>query len=209
LLDMSTPARRRRPYAPRVPPAERREQLLDSALRIITSQGYGAVTIEAVAREAGVTKPVVYGMYDGLPSLLEALLDRQTGRALLQLFTALPLGQPDIEPEEFVERSIRGWIHVATSDPETWTSILVRQQDIPAVVWERIESGREMVREQVVQIIVHQFELRPAVDPEILSHALMAMGEYFGRMLMTQSERLDEDKLVASVMALLTGIQVR
>jgi AcrR family transcriptional regulator len=206
---MTEQPRRRRPYAPRVPPEQRREQLLDATLRIITTKGYGDVTIEAVAREAGVTKPVVYGMYDGLPALLDALLDRQTGRALLQLFAALPLDQPDIAPEEFVERSIRGWIHVATTDPETWTSILVRQQDIPAVVWERIESGREMVREQVVQIIVHQFELVPGVDPDILSHALMAMGEYFGRLLMTHPERIDEDKLVSSTMALLTGIQVR
>src|SRR4051812_18096989 len=58
-VDMPTASSRRR-YAPRVPAAERREQVLDAALVLIDRDGYGAVTMEAVAREIGVTKPVVY-----------------------------------------------------------------------------------------------------------------------------------------------------
>jgi len=86
--------------------AERREQLLDAALTIIDRDGYDGVSIDAIAREAGVTRPVVYGAYDGLGPLLTALLDRQQERALAQLFAALPLGADDADPLAVVERAV-------------------------------------------------------------------------------------------------------
>src|ERR1700757_3159677 len=48
-------ARRNRPYAPRLVPEQRREQLLDVVLEIIDTDGVGAVSIEAVARRGGRT----------------------------------------------------------------------------------------------------------------------------------------------------------
>jgi len=46
--------------APRLPAPERRKQLLDTALRVFARQGYHATSMNAVANEAGVTKPVLY-----------------------------------------------------------------------------------------------------------------------------------------------------
>ncbi|HUE26487.1 MAG TPA: helix-turn-helix domain-containing protein, partial [Solirubrobacteraceae bacterium] len=67
----ATPKPRRR-YAPRMPPAERREQLIDAALDVILRHGYGGVSIEAIARTAGVTRPVVYDHFPNLGRLLQA-----------------------------------------------------------------------------------------------------------------------------------------
>jgi len=39
--------------------ARRREQLLDAALHLAATEGISSVTMEGVARGAGVTKPVV------------------------------------------------------------------------------------------------------------------------------------------------------
>ena len=64
---------------------ERREQLLDVTKEIVGEQGFHAVSIEAVARGAGITRPVVYGHFDDLPGLLEAMVDREGTRALAQL----------------------------------------------------------------------------------------------------------------------------
>src|SRR3954451_21955701 len=89
-VSTSAAPRKRRPYAARVPADVRREQLLDGALAVIVRDGYDAISIDAIAREAGVTRPVVYGVFDGLGPLLGALLDRQQERALGQLAAALP-----------------------------------------------------------------------------------------------------------------------
>jgi len=55
---------------------QRREQLLDATKAIVDRAGFHAVSIEAVAREAGITRPIVYGHFRDLPGLLEALVDR-------------------------------------------------------------------------------------------------------------------------------------
>ena len=68
----------------------RREQLLDAAIQVIVREGYDGVSVDAIAREAGVTRPVVYGAYADLDELLGALLDRQQARALTQLAEVLP-----------------------------------------------------------------------------------------------------------------------
>src|SRR5262249_42173762 len=82
--------RQRRAYAPRMPLDQRRQQLLDAALALIVREGYAGVTVDAIAQEAGVTKPVVYGAYANLSLLLTALLDRTQSDAVTQLLAAFP-----------------------------------------------------------------------------------------------------------------------
>src|ERR1700742_4142080 len=91
----------KRPYAPRLPPAERREQLLDAALSVIDEGGYDAVSMEAIARAAGVTKPVVYDLFANLGELLRALLQREESRALAQLEEVMP-ASPSVDPDELI-----------------------------------------------------------------------------------------------------------
>ena len=45
--------------------------------RSSSRDGFHAVSIEAVAREAGITRPIVYGHFDDLGGLLEALVERE------------------------------------------------------------------------------------------------------------------------------------
>src|SRR5204862_8269259 len=45
----------------RMTASERREQLLDVTKAIVAEHGFHAVSIEAVAREAGITRAIVYG----------------------------------------------------------------------------------------------------------------------------------------------------
>jgi AcrR family transcriptional regulator len=65
-------------------------QLLDVTKEIVGEQGFHAVSIEAVARRAGITRPVVYEHFGDLKGLLEALVEREGARALAQLAAILP-----------------------------------------------------------------------------------------------------------------------
>jgi AcrR family transcriptional regulator len=56
-----------------------REQVLDAAERVITRDGAGA-SIDAVAVEAGVTKPIVYDRVGGRSDLADALAERLADR---------------------------------------------------------------------------------------------------------------------------------
>ncbi|MDG1988901.1 MAG: helix-turn-helix domain containing protein, partial [Acidimicrobiales bacterium] len=55
-----TPRTRPHSTATRMPAAERRRQILDVAIETFARSGYHDTSMNAIAREAGVTKPVLY-----------------------------------------------------------------------------------------------------------------------------------------------------
>jgi len=214
----SAPPRKRRPYAARVPVDVRREQLLDAALTVIVRHGYDAVSIDAIAREAGVTRPVVYGVFDGLGPLLGALLDRQQQRALTQLATALPRS-PDAalalggDLPGLVVDAARRLIEQVRSDPLTWQPILLAPHNVPEPVRARIAADREDVIASLSGLIElglgfrgQAFPGQSGLDAEVLAHALLAVLEHFGRILLTEPERFDTDRLVDAVSGVLAAL---
>jgi len=67
----------------RLPAAERREQLLDVAARLFSSRGYAGATTAQIAREAGITEPIIYRHFKSKRDLFVALIER-TGRQTLK-----------------------------------------------------------------------------------------------------------------------------
>ncbi|MBM7517719.1 TetR/AcrR family transcriptional regulator [Nocardioides nitrophenolicus] len=197
---MSDPARKRRPYAARVPMAERREQLLDAALTIIDRDGYDGVSIDAIAREAGVTRPVVYGAYDGLGPLLTALLDRQQQRALTQLYAALPLTALTSPPVDIVERAVPALHAMVLADPVTWRAILQSPANVPDLVRERIEGDRSRVQATIALMVT---AVLPGADAEVLAHAVLALLEHFGQLALAEPERFSAERLTAAARAMI------
>jgi len=60
--------------------ALRREQLLDSAATLLVERGIGAVTMEGVAAQAGVSKALPYAHFDNATELVRGLRDRELDR---------------------------------------------------------------------------------------------------------------------------------
>lgn len=198
---MSDLARKRRPYAARVPMAERREQLLDATLRIIDRDGYDGVSIDAIAKEAGVTRPVVYGAFESLGPLLMALLERQQQRALLQLFGALPHDLGSGKPADLIRQAGPPLHQMLLDDPVTWRAILQSPTHGPEEVRERVEADREQVRLAIERLIAGA--LGRKADSEVLSHALIAVLERFGQLVIADPERFTAERLTEAVVALL------
>lgn len=199
----------RRPYAARVPADVRREQLLDAAIAVIVRDGYAGVSVDAIAREAGVTRPVVYGVFDGLTPLLTALLDRQEARALAQLEDAMSDDAALLTaPDEFMVHAAVRMIDAINDDPHTWRPILLAPNGTPEMVRARIDRDRERVRRQVGRLLEVGLAIRggPTLDVEIVSHALVAILEHFGRLLLEDPKRFDTDRLVRSLRALLASL---
>lgn len=199
----------RRPYAPRVPLEVRREQLLDAALAVIVRDGYPGVSIDAIAREAGVTRPVVYGAYDGLGDLLGALLDRQQLRALTQLAEVLPAELPDGDADAFLLDTVRALIGRVLADPDTWRPILGAGDGTPDVVRARIDGDRDRIRAQIAELLAVGIERRggPPVDVEVASYAAIAVLESFGRLLLDRPDVLAPERMVGFAADLLRSLR--
>jgi len=193
-----------------VPADVRREQLLDAALEIIVRDGYEAVSVDAIAREAGVTRPVVYGVFEGgLRDLLGTLLDRQQQRALTQLSEALP-ADPDLsDPDRLVAETARKMIETVRSNPMVWQPILLAPVGLPEQARERIDGDRENFVVQLTGLLELGLALRggPVLDAEVAAHAILAVLEHFGRLLLTDPERFSTDRLVGTISALLAAIR--
>src|SRR5947209_1716549 len=112
-------SRPRRPYAPRLPPGQRREQLIDAALSVIIEQGYSGVSIEAVARAAGVTRPVIYDHFPNLGRLLQQLIEREERYALDQLDQVVPEDPGGRNPVDVVADGVVRLLDAVASRPAT------------------------------------------------------------------------------------------
>ena len=200
--------RLRRPYAARVPIEQRRDQLLDAAIAVIVRDGFDKVSIEAIASEAGVTRPVVYGAYDGLQPLLFALLDRQQARALAQLAERIPALTDLTEPESTVLQAMQAWMEGVVAEPLTWLPILAAQQGVPEPVRERIRAGRETTRQQFAAIIEAVFTAPDGspLDAEVTSHMLLAILERFGQLLLEDPHQYEPERLVAALKVVITSL---
>ena len=121
--------------ATRMSGAQRREQLLDATKAIVVADGFHAVSIEAVARGAGITRPIVYGHFEDLGGLLEALVERESRRALRQL------------PDTFDDLlgALSAYLEAVRTDPDTWRLVLMPQEGAPRLLHERIAAGRAAV----------------------------------------------------------------
>ena len=61
---------------------ERREQLLDIGRRLFAERGFEGTSIEEIAAQAGVSKPVVYEHFGGKEGLYAVVVDREVERLL-------------------------------------------------------------------------------------------------------------------------------
>jgi AcrR family transcriptional regulator len=204
-----TPKQGKRPYAPRMPPEERRSQILDAALAHLAEQGYERVSMEGIARASGVTKPVVYDLFGTLADLLEALLEREEERALLQLAELLPQPDPDSDPEELLIEGISAFLRAVEARPQAWQLILTPVEAMPAMVRERVERGRNRIAEQLEGIVrwgLERLEL-PIDDVEMLVEAMIVLADEGGRRHLADPERYPPKRMTDFVASLLASVK--
>jgi AcrR family transcriptional regulator len=78
---------------------ERREQLLDVGRRLFAERGLDGTSIEEIAAQAGVSKPVVYEHFGGKEGLYAVVVDREVDR-FLSMATEVLSGEDTMEKFE-------------------------------------------------------------------------------------------------------------
>lgn len=91
----------------RMPRAQRREQILDAAVRAFVRTGFAATNLDDVANEAGITRVLLYRHFDTKADLYRAALDRACARLADAVGT-----------DNFTENSISALVQAASADPD-------------------------------------------------------------------------------------------
>jgi AcrR family transcriptional regulator len=176
--------------------ADRRAQLLDVARDIVAADGYPALTMDRVAVECGVTRPVVYQQFTDLGGLMTALLDRESAIAFAGIGSVEGLHGIDE-----LGRGILAYLHAA---PTSWRIILRPPDGAPPQLRERIELGRAYARSLAARQL--------SIDPDgAAARVLLAAIEELARLhLDDPAAHPDEEMLtyLRSLVAWAAGVTV-
>lgn len=155
----------------RLPRKLRRQQLLLSALRVFSSQGYHVTTMNHIASAAEITKPVLYQHFKSKQDLYLAVLDDQIAELSRQLVT--PLQEIEVNQDK-VDGMMKAFFNFAGTNPQGYRLIFESDVQNDVVVAERIEALTSTVAEKMAEVLGPNTGLSQD-DAVVLSTALSGM----------------------------------
>jgi AcrR family transcriptional regulator len=136
----------------RLPAAERRQALVDTALRVFAEHSYGGTTTAEIAREAGVSEPILYRHFSSKRDLYLACIDEAWRRQRArwdEMIAAEPPRQwlPNLAASYVCLRDAK---HVVVSD--LWIQAVVEAGD-DAEVRKFVKRHMRDVRAYIADVI--------------------------------------------------------
>jgi len=162
-----SPRMRRAPVAPERPARDReatKARILGAVGVVLARDGFGAVGVNAIAKEAGVDKVLIYRYFGGLPELL-----REWGTSgrfwprVAELLGADPEAFHRLDAPERYARFFEHFIDALRERPltlEILAAEIVERNDLTAI----LESEREAWGEEASRLLAAgEFARRPAL----------------------------------------------
>jgi AcrR family transcriptional regulator len=151
----------RAPIRRRMRAPERRAQLLDVARRVFGKSGFHAVSMDAVAKEAGVTKPILYDHFPSKRDLYLALLEADLFVLHDKVKGALdsPIGN-----RERIRASFQAYFDFVDEHAEGFRLLMQETVGAERDFRERVAKVRDRILKEVEDLIVR--ESRGLLDRE-------------------------------------------
>ncbi|MBJ7329240.1 MAG: TetR/AcrR family transcriptional regulator [Solirubrobacteraceae bacterium] len=190
-MSTQTQPRRRRMSA-----EDRHEQILDITHAIVDTEGFHAATLNRIAKEAGVSRTVLYQQFGDLPGLFVALVDREAGRAGTRFAEAVAESPEPAEGDGAFTHAFAEVLRAVDAHPATWRLFLFPPQGAPPELHARLTEAQSFVREYFMNVLL---AINPDLpDPEYTAHILNAAGDELLRLRLTDPEATHE-RLLAHV----------
>ena len=176
----------------------RREQLLDVTKELVGEHGFHGLSVDAIARRAGISRPVVYSHFGDLGGLLEAMLGRESAGALRQLSEVLPKdfeldGQ---DPQAPLLAALRGYLEAVRSEPIRWRLVLMPPEGAPELLRQQIRDGRDAVIATLTSYVERgDSPAQASPDPELTARLLSAAADEAARLLLTHPRKFSIERL--------------
>ncbi|MFJ2664196.1 TetR/AcrR family transcriptional regulator [Nocardia fluminea] len=176
--------------------------MLDAALRVVGRDGLANLTMQAVAKEAGVAKPVLYAMYPTAPELVAHLLHREHSRGMGQVFAGMPRDLQESDPDREYVAAVMAFLESVAATPTRWRLILLHSDGAPADFRELLSAARDKLLDECADLLTAGFALRGGphdADVELIAHVLLGFTEVLGRMVLSDPQRFPPERLRATV----------
>ena len=177
--------------------AARREQLLDVTTRELSERGFHGLSIESVATAAGVTRATVYLHFRDLQELLEAVIKRETSRALAQFSETALTSLDQGDPRELMLNALAAYLQAVRSQPTTWRLILMPPESAPQALRDEIAAGRKLALARLSAAVQPLVDRRPDMpDAELTARILSALSDEYARLVLTDPARYSVERLI-------------
>ncbi len=134
----------------------RREQLLDSGARLLAQRPYDEVSIEEIARTAGVSKGLLYHYFPTKKDFIIAAIER--GQEELAELTA---PDPDLPPAEQLGASLDRFLDFVEAHEAAYSAIFRSRGGGDPDIQAALEAGRQQRMEAVIESLA-TWEAAPA-----------------------------------------------
>jgi AcrR family transcriptional regulator len=161
---------RRRMRAP-----ERRAQLLEVARRVFGNSGFHAVSMETVAKEAGVTKPILYDHFPSKKDLYLALIDVDLASLHDRVKSAL---DAQIGNRQRIRASFQAYFDFVDEHAEGFRLLMQQTVGAEGEFRDRVAGVRDQILKEVADLIVRESQGRlDRQHAETVALALVGMVE--------------------------------
>lgn len=174
----------------RLPAAERRRQLLDTATAVFAERGYHATSMNDVAEAAGVTKPVLYQHFSSKRDLFVELLSDigDELRDTIAKATADAAG-----PRQQIEEGFRAYFRFVGDHTDSFRVLFgagARRDPEFAAFARTVEAA---IADAIAELIVVGGQ--PAAHRQLLAHSIVGMTEAASRHWLAHDREPDVDTL--------------
>jgi AcrR family transcriptional regulator len=158
----------------RLPRAVREQQMLDAAVQMFSANGYHETSMDAIAGQADISKPMLYLYYGSKEELFAACLGRELSRFVETIRADIDLKQ---SPHELLRRTIVSVLHYIDANRASWI-VLYTQATSSQAFAHTIRDGREKIIDLVARLL-ETGTRKPAPDNDfhMMAVALVGAGE--------------------------------
>lgn len=158
------------------PRPQRQEQMLEAATKLFADAGYTDVTMESIAAETGITKPLLYSYFGSKEGLYVACIERFFA-PLDQAIT--DLRGADLPPERWLWEGALAAFRFVDAHREGWKRFLLEPPAHGELASRTIEQLRERAVEQLSEMFgraVRDAGLDEAITSEIPAQVHIFIG---------------------------------
>lgn len=166
------------------------------ATALIVDRGFRGASIELVARRAGITRAVIYQHFPNLQALLEAAVEREMSRALVQVSQTTLTDLSEGDPRELMLNSLQAYLSAVRDHPDTWRLVLMPPEGAPEILQKRIAQGRASVLASLTRAVRPALGLDEPGDAELTARILSAVSDEYARLLLTDPVRNTPERLL-------------
>lgn len=166
-------------------------------MEMIGEQGFQGVSIQSVARRAGITRPIVYEHFGSLHGLLDALVKREMAEALAQVSESALSDLGEGDPSELMLESLATYLAAVESHPKTWRLVLTPPEGAPELLRKRIIRGRAEVLKSITDAVSPgSLPGDLSEDPELTARILSAMADEYARLVLSDPKQFPPERLL-------------